>query len=94
MAQSETSACAICAGTGDLTGVVVGGRQLHLCRRHAAKLGDDAPASFDDLAALFASAGADRRRSVDRRNGDRRMFPPRPELRRRNFGRRDDDPSG
>ncbi len=89
MAREDAEACAVCTETNELSGIVVGERQLYLCPRHAKKLGEHAPRTFDDLAALFSPSALDRRREIDRRRIDRRMFPPRPELRRRNFGRRD-----
>jgi len=63
-----------------------------LCAEHAAKLGDASPSSFDDLVEFFAALGSDRRSEPNRRSEDRRAFPPRPEGRRRNMGRRNDDP--
>lgn len=84
--------CAVCPETEGLTGVVVAGTELHLCSKHLAKLGNASLASFDDLAVFFATLGSDRRQQSDRRAEDRRVFPPRPELRRHNMGRRKDDP--
>jgi hypothetical protein len=84
--------CAVCPVTDGLTGVVVAGTELLLCEKHLAKLGDAAPGSFDDLAAFFASLGSDRSSEPDRRTDDRRLFPPRPERRRHNMGRREGDP--
>ncbi|MBW2453856.1 MAG: hypothetical protein JRI68_05075 [Deltaproteobacteria bacterium] len=84
--------CAVCPETAGLTGVVVAGTELLLCEKHLAKLGNASPASFDDLAVFFATLGSDRRQESDRRDEDRRVFPPRPELRRYNMGRRKDDP--
>jgi hypothetical protein len=81
--------------------VVVEGRMLALCRTHAAAVVAEMPATFDDLRALFVGAGVDlaarageRRSPLDRRDHqDRRVFPPRPEGRRMNGGRRAGDPS-
>jgi hypothetical protein len=85
--------CCVCPSADDLTGVVVAGQNLLLCGNHRRKLGDRQPESFDDLAAFFGTLGADRRRTVgDRRREERRMFPPRPELRRYGMGRRKGDP--
>jgi hypothetical protein len=39
-----------------------------------------------------AKPALERRKAGDRRNGERRVFPPRPELRRKNDGRRRGDP--
>ena len=59
------------------------------------------PETFDDLRALFVGMSLDdlrhgqkeRRSPIDRRAPeDRRVFPPRPEGRRRSFGRRATDP--
>jgi hypothetical protein len=84
--------CAVCPETEGLTGMVVAGTELLLCEKHVAKLGDASPTSFDDLAVFFATLGADCRSQPDRRTEDRRVFPPRPEGRRHNMGRRDRDP--
>ncbi len=84
--------CAVCPEREGLTGVVVAGSELHLCAKHMAKLGSASLSSFDDLAVFFATLGSDRRQQSDRRTEDRRVFPPRPELRRHNMGRRKEDP--
>ena len=90
----ELHHCAVCPRSGELVGILVAGRQLHLCDEHHHVLGDRQPQSFDDLAALFATPGLDRRAGDDRRVEDRRQFPPRPEGRRHDMGRRVEDPSG
>jgi hypothetical protein len=81
--------------------VVVEGRALELCRVHAVTVVTAMPETFDDLRALFAGTGVDLAAHVDRRARldrravlDRRVFPPRPEGRRCNDGRRADDPAG
>ena len=84
--------CAICCDTSDLTGVIVGEQQLFLCAAHAARLGSTPVASYEDMAALFAASGLDRRAGSERRRRARRVFPPRPEGRRHNRGRRTGDP--
>ena len=84
--------CAVCPETDDLTGVIVAGTEILLCEKHIVKLGDTSPSSFDDLTEFFAALGSDRRSEPNRRTEDRRAFPPRPEGRRYNMGRRDDDP--
>jgi hypothetical protein len=95
--------CAVCrsqAGNGGrLSKVVIEGRALELCRAHAAMVVAAMPETFEDLRALFVGSGVDiglvreRRSPIDRRVGqDRRVFPPRPEGRRRNGGRRAGDP--
>ncbi len=86
----------MCAATDALAGVLVGEQQMFLCGRHAAILASKEPlagnATFDELAALFATPGLERRKKRNRRRNDRRMFPPRPELRRASDGRRETDP--
>jgi len=84
--------------------VVIEGRALELCRVHAGVVVAAMPETFDDLRELFVGAGVDladgqpaperveRRSPLDRRAEDRRVFPPRPEGRRRNGGRRAGDP--
>ena len=85
--------------------VVIEGRALELCRAHAATVVAAMPATFEEMRALFAGAITDdatllrreglvERRSPLSRRGpdDRRVFPPRPESRRRNRGRRTSDP--
>jgi hypothetical protein len=86
--------CAVCAATQGLKGVVVAGRPLLLCPTHRDRLGDHQPESFDDLASFFAHPDFDRRRHGERRRRMRRQFPPRPEGRRHNQGRRAGDPQG
>lgn len=92
----EAPSCAVCAATDALAGILVGGQQMFLCGRHAAVVDAHEKvaghASFDELAALFATPGLERRKKRARRRSDRRMFPPRPELRRASDGRRDTDP--
>jgi hypothetical protein len=82
--------CALCAETDDLRAVVVAGQPLHLCTRHAARLGQLSPASYDDLSTFLAELSDDRRHVEDRRVEDRRFFP-RAESRRHNTGRRVND---
>jgi hypothetical protein len=81
--------------------VVVEGRTSDLCRTHAAMVALARPETFDDLRALFVGMSLDdlrhgqkeRRSPIERRvPEDRRVFPPRPEGRRRSFGRRATDP--
>lgn len=85
--------------------LVMEGRPVALCRDHAAVVAAARPATFEDLRTLFIGATIDveamirnglmveRRSPVARRaSEDRRAFPPRPEGRRRGFGRRATDP--
>ena len=85
--------------------LVMEGRPIPLCRDHASVVATARPASFEELRALFVGAAIDieamirhglmteRRSPISRRQAeDRRAFPPRPEGRRRGFGRRASDP--
>jgi hypothetical protein len=85
--------------------VVIEGRALCLCRDHATTVVAARPETFDELRSLFMGAAADvsallrldtvveRRSPIARRAAeDRRAFPPRPEGRRANGGRRWSDP--
>lgn len=85
--------------------VVIEGRSLCLCREHATTVVAARPETFDDLRSLFMGAAVDvdallridtvveRRSPIPRRaSEDRRGFPPRPEGRRANNGRRWSDP--
>lgn len=97
--------CAVCGGRAALgtrmSRVVVEGRTLELCRAHASTVVAAMPETFEDLRALFVGVGSnlqhgsgpERRSPIQRREPeDRRVFPPRPEGRRRSGGRRTGDP--
>jgi ribosome-binding protein aMBF1 (putative translation factor) len=90
--------CQVCGpeGSGKRTRrVVVDGHEVFLCSRHAAQVRAHAPATFEQLQALFRPEGEDRRSPIPRRSReDRRYFPPRPEGRRRGAGRRATDSTG
>jgi hypothetical protein len=74
--------------------VLVEDRVVALCAEHAAELQAADPQSIDEFRALFRDSG-ERRSLVERRGPlDRRVFPPRPEGRRRGDGRRDHDEVG
>ncbi len=105
--NERSSCCAVCGG-GETAGarmsrVVIEGRSLELCQSHTATVVAAMPETFDDLRALFVGARPlaaapigrteERRSPLDRRaEENRRMFPPRPEGRRRGDGRRATDP--
>lgn len=85
--------------------LVMDGRPIPLCRAHAAVVAAARPTSMEALRTLFIGATIDieamirtglmveRRSPISRRESeDRRAFPPRPEGRRRGFGRRASDP--
>ncbi|MBM4359167.1 MAG: hypothetical protein FJ096_13760 [Deltaproteobacteria bacterium] len=90
--MSEETSCIVCGEASAGAEVLIGGQAFGLCPAHEAQRDAKAPTSFEDLAAFFERSGLERRLSVDRRHGERRVFPPRPELRRKNQGRRRDDP--
>jgi hypothetical protein len=98
--KPEPPFCVVCAASGQvrtspnrLSRVIVQGRTIHLCREHAARVAIRMPTTWDELRAIFAGA-TERRSPIPRRidSTDRRLFPPRPEGRRRSFGRRNIDP--
>jgi hypothetical protein len=71
--------------------LAVEGRIVALCEAHATAVADANAKSLDVLRELFREADGNRS-LVDRRSPlDRRLFPPRPEGRRRSMGRRDKD---
>lgn len=78
--------CAACSSAEGLGTLDVAGRALVLCGAHRAEVAG-APQPFEDVAALFAFLGAERRRG-ERRRRERRQFPPRPEGRRHGTDRR------
>jgi hypothetical protein len=85
--------CEICPGSGqpgaETEACMVGERLLWLCPEHRARV--EAASSSDALRALFREADG-QRSLLPRRAEDRRVFPPRPEGRRRGSGRRRADP--
>jgi len=67
----------------------IGDRVLAFCAKHARRVREANPESLDDLTRLFAEE-AGGRSLLDRRSPlDRRIFPPRPEGRRRGLSRRE-----
>jgi hypothetical protein len=106
--SERLAGCAVCGararvGT-TMSRMLVEGRALELCRAHVDVVVAAMPETFDDLRALFVGAGSEhadlaspvgleRRSPISRRvPEDRRVFPPRPEGRRHNGGRRATDP--
>src|SRR5262249_53261196 len=101
-AKVGASSCVVCAaggrksssGPAKMSRVIVRGRALTLCREHAGAVAIRMPKTWEDLRQIFA-AGSDRRSPLPRRaaeSDDRRVFPPRPEGRRKTTGRRTTDP--
>jgi hypothetical protein len=97
MAQS----CEMCAGlfpdlrpsrsSKRLRRLLVDGRILSLCDVHARRVHESGAETAAELRALFLEPGG-KRSLIDRRAPlDRRLFPARPEGRRRAGGRRRDD---
>ncbi len=71
--------------------VLLGDRIVALCETHAEQVQQASPDRIEALRALFPEPGG-RRSVVSRRSPlDRRVFPPRPEGRRRSDGRRGTD---
>lgn len=97
MTQPTCAACLDPLPSSKLCRVVIDGRVLSLCRTHAARVAAARPDTFDEMRALFKEVATDdsalaRRSVIDRRRtDDRRVFPPRPEGRRLDGGRRRTD---
>jgi hypothetical protein len=71
--------------------LAVDGRIVALCDAHAAAVAASKARSLEVLRELFRESEG-KRSLVDRRSPlDRRLFPPRPEGRRRSTGRREKD---
>ncbi|HVW26283.1 MAG TPA: hypothetical protein VHC69_13005 [Polyangiaceae bacterium] len=97
--------CEVCAHLADerrarrkpparLRRLAVEGRIVALCDEHARLVGGARANSLQVLRDLFREHGGSRS-LLDRRSPlDRRMFPPRPEGRRRSVGRRATDTEG
>jgi hypothetical protein len=73
--------------------VTIQARTITLCREHASDVARRMPKTWDELRAIFTDV-SERRSLIPRRvtADDRRVFPPRPEGRRRSSGRRNIDP--
>ena len=91
----ETRGCEICDPETmhrvptDVVRVRIADRVVAFCPEHAEKVREALPESLDDLRRLFAEHLGSRS-LLDRRSPlDRRIFPPRPEGRRRGRSRRD-----
>lgn len=79
---------------GKMHRVLLGDRVVALCHEHAAATRQRKVDSVAELRDLFTEMPGGRS-LVDRRSPlDRRVFPPRPEGRRRAAGRRTSDPTG
>ncbi len=83
---------AIGARSGRLRRILVEERIVALCDEHAAQYRLSSAKSVEELRELFVEPGGRRSRLGRRAALDRRVFPARPEGRRRGDGRRDTDP--
>jgi hypothetical protein len=93
LTEGPCVACNIVFPSAKLSRVVIDGRTVLFCREHASKIATRMPRTFEDLRRLFLEQpegdSASRRSRVERRGADdRRVFPPRPEGRRMEGGRR------
>jgi hypothetical protein len=95
--KTEALSCLVCIARGAtkrpnpnrISRVTIQSRSVMLCREHAGLVAINMPKTWDELRALFGGS-ADRRSPIPRRTeyDDRRVFPPRPEGRRKSYGRR------
>lgn len=92
--MDRSGTCFVCNQPGNVTACVVEGAPIALCAPHARRVTKWATSEFSTLSEFFATTGLERRVGSDRRRAERRMFPPRPESRRQNQGRRVGDPRG
>jgi hypothetical protein len=89
------ASCEVCEALGRAPAkgkrILVGDRLVTLCPTHARVLASLPVAGVEELRTLFRESGG-KRSLVERRQAlDRRVFPVRPEGRRRNAGRRGPD---
>jgi hypothetical protein len=97
VAQKAEAGCLVCTARGAtkrpnpnrISRVTIQSRSVMLCREHAGLVAINMPKTWDELRAIFGGS-VDRRSPIPRRTeyDDRRMFPPRPEGRRKSYGRR------
>jgi len=95
--KPEAPSCLVCTSRGAtkrpnpnrISRVTIQARSVMLCREHAGLVAINMPRTWDELRALFGGT-VDRRSPIPRRTeyDDRRVFPPRPEGRRKSYGRR------
>ena len=90
--MSRKRVCEICGeSAGTLASVEVGDRRVALCKEHAAAARAAGVSSAEALRARFVEAEGRRALLSRRAEDERRMFPPRPEGRRMQRGRRKSD---
>jgi hypothetical protein len=83
--------CDVCATKQRIRRILLQDRVVALCDEHAAELRSSGASTLEALCALFPESAGKRSLVARRAPLDRRVFPPRPEGRRRNAGRRQDD---
>lgn len=89
--------CEVCAnaargrGRPKLRRVLIETRVVALCEQHAGAVDQAGVVTLAELGALFPEISGNRSLVSRRAPLDRRVFPPRPEGRRRNQGRRSTD---
>jgi hypothetical protein len=88
--MAKRSLCEIC-GAGGVTALELERRRVLLCRAHAGQVLSAELRSIDELRRLFVEQDGRRALLARRARDERRMFPPRPEGRRRSEGRRQTD---
>jgi hypothetical protein len=82
--------CEICSD-GTATAFDFEGRRVQLCRTHADAALGAAARTFEELRGLFVEPQGRRALLTRRAKDERRVFPPRPEGRRHDDGRRQSD---
>lgn len=83
--------CEVCAKARRVRRILVEERVVALCDEHAAQFRLSGEETIAGLRALFPEEGGKRSRVPRRAALDRRVFPPRPEGRRRGGDRRSSD---
>ena len=79
--------------SGRIRRILIGERIIALCDEHAAEAQMNDPQNVDEMRELFSEPEGRRSLLPRRAVLDRRVFPPRPEGRRRGDGRRASDPA-
>jgi hypothetical protein len=85
--------CEVCGQSGRVVRLSFGSRTIALCSTDAERAKGSGAATLDDLRRVFREAGGRRALLPRRAPEERRLFPPRPEGRRHDDGRRGSDPA-
>jgi len=88
--MGRRATCEIC-GEPTTTALELDRRRVQLCRAHADAALAARASSFEELRALFVEPQGRRALLTRRAKDERRVFPPRPEGRRHDDGRRQTD---